>query len=41
MIRLTPDEAAVFNAVDADVAAKVIADTGGDAEAVVEALKVE
>ncbi|TPE43802.1 TRAP transporter substrate-binding protein [Amaricoccus solimangrovi] len=41
VIRLTPEEAAAFDAVDAGVAEKVIAETGGDAGSVVDTLKAD
>jgi TRAP-type C4-dicarboxylate transport system substrate-binding protein len=39
LITLTPEAAAAFNALSAPVVAAVVAETGGDAQAVVDALK--
>ncbi|QEW23230.1 Neu5Ac-binding protein (plasmid) [Paracoccaceae bacterium] len=41
VIRLSPDEAAAFNALSAPVVDKVVGETGGNAAAIVEALKHE
>ena len=39
LIKLTPEQAAAFNALSAPVVEKVVAETGGNAKAVVDALK--
>lgn len=41
LVRLTPEEAAAFDTLSAGVNAKVIAETGGNAQAIVDALKAE
>lgn len=41
LIELSPDQAAAFDAVDSKVAETVIAETGGDAQAVVDDLQAQ
>lgn len=39
LIRLTPEEAAAFDSLAANVVGTVVAETGGNAQAIIDALK--